>query len=184
LSEYVQAHEKLLRCWNCKEIINVTSCKDCSHEEPTKVCPYCGKCLHDNPKFVSGDLDHKVIKEQDGSWHIGFFLHVANCDGCEEKSYAVAEIESEYQEKIEATHKKTQELKALLREKKLVPNCSYNPDFYFCIGISGNQPDEIPESFKNCKGCSLGKFLFDLSLTKTIGLLENNPKEEEKKCST
>jgi hypothetical protein len=100
LSEYVQAHEKLLRCWNCKEIINVTSCKDCSHEEPTKVCPYCGKCLHDNPKFVSGDLDHKVIKEQDGSWHIGYFLHVANCDGCENASFAAADAEEGLKDKL------------------------------------------------------------------------------------
>ena len=43
-------------------------------------------------------LDSKVIKEEDGSWHIGFFLHVANCDGCEEKSYAAAEVETENQE--------------------------------------------------------------------------------------
>lgn len=163
MSAYQKIREKLLRCWSCNEIINLEACRDCSHEEPTKICPYCGKCLHDNPKFVNGDLDHKVIKKQDGSWHIGNFLHVADCDGCENASYAAAEVESEYQEKIEKIHQKIQELKVLLREKKIVPQCSYNPDFYFCIGITGDQAN-IPNGFKNCRGCQVGKFLFDLSL--------------------
>jgi len=88
--------EKLLRCWNCKEIINIASCKDCSHESPTKVCPYCGKCLHDNPKFD----DLEVIKEPDGSWHVGYFLHVANCDGCENASFAGANAEDELKEEL------------------------------------------------------------------------------------
>ena len=57
-------------------------------------------------------------------------------------------------------------LKTLLKEKKIVPNCSYNPDFYFCIGITGTPENEIPEAFKNCRGCKLGKFVFDLSLVK------------------
>ena len=99
MSEYSQ-QEKLLRCWSCNEIINIESCKDCSHEDPTKVCPYCGKCLHDNPKFVNGDLDSKVIKEQDGSWHIGYFLHIANCDGCENASFAAATAEDELKQKL------------------------------------------------------------------------------------
>ena len=136
MSEYVQAHEKLLRCWNCKEIINVTSCKDCSHEEPTKVCPYCGKCLHDNPKFVSGDLDHKVIKEQDGSWHIGYFLHVANCDGCEEKSYAAAKVESENEEKWQAFLRFIERRKADVRNLlKEYTGSGQSKDAKFMAGI-------------------------------------------------
>ncbi len=59
-------------------------------------------------------------------------------------------------------------LKKLLREKKLVPNCSYHPDFYFCIGITGTSENDIPDSFKNCRGCQLGKFIFGLSLVPEV----------------
>jgi DTW domain-containing protein YfiP len=78
MEEYVKAHEKLLRCWNCKRVIDVTVCQRCLHEAETCICPYCGKCLCDNPKFKDNTIDSEVIKEADGSWHVGPYLQINN----------------------------------------------------------------------------------------------------------
>lgn len=62
--------EKLLRCWNCKNIINILETKICKHPAQTQICPYCKKCLCQNPKFQQLER----IDDGDGMWHVGRYL--------------------------------------------------------------------------------------------------------------
>ena len=73
--------EKLLRCWNCKNVINILATKICNHLVQTQICPYCGKCLCDNPKF----RNLKRIDDGDGFWHVGKYLSVVPISTKEEK---------------------------------------------------------------------------------------------------
>lgn len=73
--EYRKVHEKLLRCWNCKRVIDITGCLRCQHPAETCICPYCSKCLCESPKFQNNDTS-EVIFEEDGSWHVGPWLNV------------------------------------------------------------------------------------------------------------
>lgn len=65
--------DRLVRCWNCNTVIDLDRCKPCIHTQTgsTAVCPYCDKCLCQNPKFE--ELKKKSIKDNSG-WHVGKLL--------------------------------------------------------------------------------------------------------------
>jgi hypothetical protein len=61
--------ERLVKCWNCKTLIDLNECKDCDHFgkfKPTKVCPYCDTCLCIHPDFEK----LKFVKDRYG-YHVG-----------------------------------------------------------------------------------------------------------------
>ena len=89
--------EKLLRCWNCNNIINIPACEPCEHKDGTMKCPYCGKCLCDNPKFK----ELKRIEDEDG-WHVGDIY--------------IAVTEKEMKESVDLMNRANECINGLLRE--------------------------------------------------------------------
>lgn len=52
--ETIEIKEILVRCWKCKNVINLEALKLCDHQGRTGICPYCNTCLCSHPNFSLG----------------------------------------------------------------------------------------------------------------------------------
>ncbi len=68
----MMVEELLVRCWKCDKLIDLESCKGCTHSEhQTRECPYCGECLCNHPKFHQGLRRNEVVGHPTIAWTTG-----------------------------------------------------------------------------------------------------------------
>jgi hypothetical protein len=55
--------EYIVLCWHCQASYNAFEVPFCSHNDPTKVCPFCLKCFCNAPAQYKTDFIRKSPKK-------------------------------------------------------------------------------------------------------------------------